>query len=195
MASDPDCAAELKCTTQRFQKKRRLCDEDVKSHEKPTDINSNINRLVTVCGQKMLRVREEEMRQSGGRGRGLPRRGAGYQTEEDEDDEEEEEGFSESELELYEQYKAAGYRDLVSDPSAGSTGTCCGLMMRLAIAGVAQRGGGRAVGLSEEEGGEGETCEEKREEDGEEGENIGSFHFRQVCSSPGPDACSRSASH
>lgn len=63
----------------------------------------------------MLRVRDEELSRSGSRGRGPPRKGVGHQTEEEEeDDEEEEEGFSESELELYEQYKAAGYRDLVS---------------------------------------------------------------------------------
>lgn len=61
----------------------------------------------------MLRVRDEELSRSGSRGRGPPRKGVGHQTEE-EDNDEEEEGFSESELELYEQYKAAGYRDLVS---------------------------------------------------------------------------------
>lgn len=59
----------------------------------------------------MLRVRDEELSRSGSRGRGPPRREVGQQTEEEDDDEEE--GFSESELELYEQYKAAGYRDLV----------------------------------------------------------------------------------
>ncbi len=61
----------------------------------------------------MLRVKDEEMSQSGSRGRGLSRKGAGHQTEE-EDDEDDEGAFSESELELYEQYRAAGYRDLVS---------------------------------------------------------------------------------
>lgn len=66
-----------------------------------------------VSEQKMLRVRDEELSRSGSRGRGPPRKGVGHQTEEEEDDEEEE-GFSESELELYEQYRAAGYRDLVS---------------------------------------------------------------------------------
>lgn len=60
----------------------------------------------------MLRVRDEEMGQTSLRGRGLLYGGAGHLTDEDED--EEEEGFSESELELYEQYKAAGFRDLVS---------------------------------------------------------------------------------
>lgn len=74
--------------------------------------------MLLICEQKMLRVKDEEMSRSGGRGRGLQKKGAGHQTEdeeEDDDDEEEEEGvFSESELELYEQYKAAGYRDLVS---------------------------------------------------------------------------------
>lgn len=62
----------------------------------------------------MLRVKEEEMSRSCVRGRGLTRKEAGHQTEEDEEDEDEEVAFSESELELYEQYKAAGYRDLVS---------------------------------------------------------------------------------
>ncbi|XP_034721586.1 CXXC-type zinc finger protein 1-like, partial [Etheostoma cragini] len=63
----------------------------------------------------MLRVKDEEMSRGGGaRGRGLVRKGAGHQTEdEDEEDGDEDAVFSESELELYEQYKAAGYRDLV----------------------------------------------------------------------------------
>ena len=68
----------------------------------------------------MLRVKDEEMKRSS-RGRCLTRKGAGHYTEEEEDDDDEEEddddddvAFSESELELYEQYKAAGYRDLVS---------------------------------------------------------------------------------
>lgn len=65
-----------------------------------------------VFEQKMLRVKDEEMSRGSSRGRSLPRKGAGHQTEEEDD--EDEEGFSESELELYEQYKAAGYRDLVS---------------------------------------------------------------------------------
>lgn len=42
--------------------------------------------------------------------------------------------------------------------------------MRLPVEGVAQRGGRRrSVGLSEEEGGKGEACEETRQEAGEEG--------------------------
>lgn len=68
--------------------------------------------LLIFSEQKMLRVRDEEMGRSGARGRSLSRKGPGHHTEEEEDDDEE--GFSESELELYEQYKAAGYRDLVS---------------------------------------------------------------------------------
>lgn len=64
----------------------------------------------------MLRVRDEEIGRAGSRGRGLLRKGAGHHAEEDE--EEEEEGFSESELELFEQYRAAGYRDLVSGGSS-----------------------------------------------------------------------------
>lgn len=59
----------------------------------------------------------------------------------------------------------------VSDQSPLRTGTSC-VTMRLSIAGVAQRGRGRSVGLSEEEGGEGETREETREEDREEGEDL-----------------------
>lgn len=78
--------------------------------------------------QKMLRVKDEEMSHSGARGRSLSRKGPGHHTEEEEDDEEE--GFSESELELYEQYKAAGYRDLVSvcrcfQPISCQAGTFC----------------------------------------------------------------------
>lgn len=89
----------------------------------------------------MLRVKDEEMSRSGGRGRTFARKGAGNQTED------EEEGFSESELELYEQYKAAGYRDLVSacannqqcvsDQSGLSVVTSC-VGMCLPLVGVAQ---------------------------------------------------------
>lgn len=62
----------------------------------------------------MLRVKDEENSQGGSRGRGLSRKWADELSEDMEEEEEEEEIFSESELELYEQYKAAGYRDLVS---------------------------------------------------------------------------------
>lgn len=61
----------------------------------------------------MLRVKEEEISQGGSRGRGLSRKWAD-ELSEDEEEDDEEEIFSESELELYEQYKAAGYRDMVS---------------------------------------------------------------------------------
>lgn len=73
----------------------------------------------------MLRVKDEEMGRSGGRGRSLQRKGPGHQTEEEEEEDGEDMVFSESELELYEQYKAAGYRDLVSvsDQSALRTDT------------------------------------------------------------------------
>lgn len=90
--------------------------------------------------QKMLRVKDEEMSRSGARGRSLSRKGPGHHTEEEEDDEEE--GFSESELELYEQYKAAGYRDLVSvckcfnQSAARQALSVC--VTRLLVAGVAQ---------------------------------------------------------
>ncbi|XP_071314924.1 CXXC-type zinc finger protein 1a isoform X1 [Trachinotus anak] len=94
------------------------CDfcKDMKKFGGPNKIRQKCRlRQCEVRARKMLRVRDEEMSRSCGRGRGLPRKGAGHQTEEEEEeDEEEEEGFSESELELYEQYKAAGYRDLVS---------------------------------------------------------------------------------
>lgn len=73
--------------------------------------------MIFVSEQKMLRVRDEEMSRSGSRGRGLSAKGAGHLSEDDEEEDEDEEGFSESELELYQQYKAAGYRDLVSDQS------------------------------------------------------------------------------
>lgn len=63
----------------------------------------------------MLRVKEEENSQGGSRGRSFSRKWADELSEDEEEEEEdEEEIFSESELELYEQYKAAGYRDLVS---------------------------------------------------------------------------------
>lgn len=70
--------------------------------------------ILLISEQKMLRVKDEEMSRSGGRGRSFSVKGAGHQTEEEEEEEEQEGVFSESELELYEQYKAAGYRDLVS---------------------------------------------------------------------------------
>lgn len=84
----------------------------------------------------MLRVKEEEMMSQGSsRGRGFQRRGAGLHTdEEDDDDDDDEEGmFSESELELYEQYKAAGYQDLVSvrERPAARAATSCGLTLPL----------------------------------------------------------------
>ncbi|XP_037830446.1 CXXC-type zinc finger protein 1-like isoform X2 [Kryptolebias marmoratus] len=94
-----------------------LCDfcKDMKKFGGPNKIRQKCRlRQCEVRARKMLRVKEEEMSQSSSRGRGLLTREAGHQTDEDEDDEEEEqEGFSESELELYEQYKAAGFRDLV----------------------------------------------------------------------------------
>lgn len=80
----------------------------------------------------MLRAREEEMSQSSLRGRGLLYGGAGHLTDEDEDKDEEEEGFSESELELYKQYKAAGFRDLVSNtfcPIRCQRATSCSVML------------------------------------------------------------------
>ncbi|XP_077428171.1 CXXC-type zinc finger protein 1a isoform X2 [Vanacampus margaritifer] len=60
--------------------------------------------------QKMLRVKEEEMSRRSARGRrDHHRKHSGHLTDEDED----EDVFSESELELYQQYKAAGFSDLV----------------------------------------------------------------------------------
>ncbi|XP_028265452.1 CXXC-type zinc finger protein 1a isoform X2 [Parambassis ranga] len=94
------------------------CDfcKDMKKFGGPNKIRQKCRlRQCEVRARKMLRVKDEEMSRSGARGRGLSRKGTGHQTEEEEDEEEEEEeeGFSESELELYEQYRAAGYRDLV----------------------------------------------------------------------------------
>ncbi|XP_040025977.2 CXXC-type zinc finger protein 1a [Gasterosteus aculeatus] len=93
-----------------------LCDfcKDMKKFGGPNKIRQKCRqRQCEVRARKMLRVKEEEMSRSCVRGRGLTRKEAGHQTEEDEEDEDEEVAFSESELELYEQYKAAGYRDLV----------------------------------------------------------------------------------
>ncbi|XP_015252928.1 PREDICTED: CXXC-type zinc finger protein 1-like [Cyprinodon variegatus] len=91
------------------------CDfcKDMKKFGGPNKIRQKCRlRQCEVRARKMLRVRDEEMSRSGSRGRSLSMKGAGRLSEDD-DEEEEEEGFSESELELYEQYKAAGYRDLV----------------------------------------------------------------------------------
>ncbi|KAG7520573.1 CXXC-type zinc finger protein 1-like [Solea senegalensis] len=96
------------------------CDfcKDMKKFGGPNKIRQKCRlRQCEVRARKMLRVKDEEMGRSGSRGRGPLRRGTGHLTEEDDDDDEEEEeeeaGFSESELELYEQYRAAGYVDLV----------------------------------------------------------------------------------
>ncbi|KAF1390991.1 hypothetical protein PFLUV_G00063890 [Perca fluviatilis] len=94
------------------------CDfcKDMKKFGGPNKIRQKCRmRQCEVRARKMLRVKDEEMSRSGARGRGLSRKGAGHQTEEEEEEEDgdEEAVFSESELELYEQYKAAGYRDLV----------------------------------------------------------------------------------
>ncbi|KAF7647758.1 hypothetical protein LDENG_00167220 [Lucifuga dentata] len=86
------------------------CDfcKDMKKFGGPNKIRQKCRlRQCEVRARKMLRVKDEEMSRSGGKGRALPWKGAGHTTEEEED------GFSESELELYEQYKAAGYQDLV----------------------------------------------------------------------------------
>eukprot|EP00066_Takifugu_rubripes_P001635 XP_003962964.1 PREDICTED: CXXC-type zinc finger protein 1-like [Takifugu rubripes] len=91
------------------------CDfcKDMKKFGGPNKIRQKCRlRQCEVRARKMLRVKDEEISQSGSRGRGLSRKWPGHHTEEEEE-EEEDEAFSESELELYEQYKAAGYRDLL----------------------------------------------------------------------------------
>uniref|UniRef100_A0A3Q2PSP1 CXXC-type zinc finger protein 1 n=1 Tax=Fundulus heteroclitus TaxID=8078 RepID=A0A3Q2PSP1_FUNHE len=95
------------------------CDfcKDMKKFGGPNKIRQKCRlRQCEVRARKMLRVQDEEMSRSGSRGRGLSAKGAGHLSDDDDEEEDdEEEDFSESELELYEQYKAAGYRDLVSD--------------------------------------------------------------------------------
>uniref|UniRef100_A0A096LRY3 CXXC finger protein 1 n=1 Tax=Poecilia formosa TaxID=48698 RepID=A0A096LRY3_POEFO len=91
------------------------CDfcKDMKKFGGPNKIRQKCRlRQCEVRARKMLRVRDEEMSWSGSRGRGLSTKGAGHLSEDDEEEDEDEEGFSESELELYQQYKAAGFRDL-----------------------------------------------------------------------------------
>nr|XP_015824269.2 CXXC-type zinc finger protein 1a isoform X1 [Nothobranchius furzeri] len=90
------------------------CDfcKDMKKFGGPNKIRQKCRmRQCEVRARKMLRVRDEEMSQGDSRGHGVLRKGAGHLM--DEDDEEDREGFSESELELYEQYKAAGFSHLV----------------------------------------------------------------------------------
>ncbi|XP_068189673.1 CXXC-type zinc finger protein 1a isoform X2 [Antennarius striatus] len=90
------------------------CDfcKDMKKFGGPNKIRQKCRlRQCEVRARKMLRVKEEELNYSGPRGRSLSRKGLGHHTDDDDDDDED--AFSESELELYEQYKAAGYRDLV----------------------------------------------------------------------------------
>ncbi|CAK6975920.1 CXXC-type zinc finger protein 1a [Scomber scombrus] len=92
------------------------CDfcKDMKKFGGPNKIRQKCRlRQCEVRARKMLRVKDEEMGRSGSRGRGLQRKGPGHQTEEEDEEEGEDIVFSESELELYEQYKAAGYRDMV----------------------------------------------------------------------------------
>lgn len=126
-----------------------------------------------VTKQKMLRVKDEEMSQSGGRGRGLSRKWSGHHAEEEEEEEEEDdEAFSESELELYEQYKAAGYKDLVRvclRTAGGPLVACCVTRPPPRLAAVAQRGRGPSAGHAAEEGREGQTRQKAREEGGEKG--------------------------
>ncbi|KAJ0036535.1 hypothetical protein NQD34_005212 [Periophthalmus magnuspinnatus] len=90
------------------------CDfcKDMKKFGGPNRIRQKCRlRQCEVRARKMLRVKEEEemVGRPPVRGRSLQRKGQGLHT----DDEDEDEAYSESELELYEQYKAAGYRDLV----------------------------------------------------------------------------------
>ncbi|CAL8318977.1 unnamed protein product [Merluccius merluccius] len=85
-----------------------LCDfcKDMKKFGGPNRIRQKCRqRQCEVRARKMLRVKDEEVG-GGGRGRGLQRKGAGHLSEDDD-------GFSESELELYQQYQAAGYSHLV----------------------------------------------------------------------------------
>uniref|UniRef100_A0A3P8WRC8 CXXC finger protein 1 n=2 Tax=Cynoglossus semilaevis TaxID=244447 RepID=A0A3P8WRC8_CYNSE len=99
------------------------CDfcKDMKKFGGPNKIRQKCRlRQCEVRARKMLRIKDEELSHSSyGKGRSLSKRWAEEYMEEDEleeeeeEPEEEEEGFSESELELYEQYKAAGYVDLV----------------------------------------------------------------------------------
>ncbi|XP_054634716.1 CXXC-type zinc finger protein 1a isoform X1 [Dunckerocampus dactyliophorus] len=89
-----------------------ICDfcKDMKKFGGPNKIRQKCRlRQCEVRARKMLRVKEEEEASAGGvKGRDFQRKG--HMTEEEED---EEEAFSESELELYKQYKAAGFRDMV----------------------------------------------------------------------------------
>ncbi|XP_075882902.1 CXXC-type zinc finger protein 1a isoform X2 [Nelusetta ayraudi] len=92
------------------------CDfcKDMKKFGGPNKIRQKCRmKQCAVRARKMLRVKEEEISQGGCRGRGLSRKWADELSEDEDEDDEEEEIFSESELELYEQYKAAGYRDMV----------------------------------------------------------------------------------
>ncbi|XP_056130683.1 CXXC-type zinc finger protein 1-like [Lampris incognitus] len=85
------------------------CDfcKDMKKFGGPNRIRQKCRlRQCEVRARKMLRVKDEEFGRGGGRGRAIQRRGVGQLSEE-------EDGYSESELELYQQYKAAGYSDLV----------------------------------------------------------------------------------
>ncbi|XP_056447752.1 CXXC-type zinc finger protein 1-like [Gadus chalcogrammus] len=85
-----------------------LCDfcKDMKKFGGPNRIRQKCRlRQCEVRARKMLRVKDEEAG-GGGRGRGLQRKGVGHLSEDDD-------GFSESELELYQQYQAAGYNHLV----------------------------------------------------------------------------------
>ncbi|XP_074501018.1 CXXC-type zinc finger protein 1a isoform X1 [Sebastes fasciatus] len=97
----------------KIRQKCRLRQCEVRARTMQTNQSNTTVSTTSSSMKKMLRVKDEEMARSGGRGRGLSRKGSGHQTEEEEEDDDEDDPFSESELELYEQYKAAGYRDLV----------------------------------------------------------------------------------
>ncbi|XP_077428177.1 CXXC-type zinc finger protein 1a isoform X3 [Vanacampus margaritifer] len=89
------------------------CDfcKDMKKFGGPNKIRQKCRlRQCQFRARKMLRVKEEEMSRRSARGRrDHHRKHSGHLTDEDED----EDVFSESELELYQQYKAAGFSDLV----------------------------------------------------------------------------------
>ncbi|XP_077370256.1 CXXC-type zinc finger protein 1a isoform X3 [Festucalex cinctus] len=89
------------------------CDfcKDMKKFGGPNKIRQKCRlRQCQFRARKMLRVKEEEMSRRSAKGRrDRHRKHGGHLTDEDE----EEDVFSESELELYQQYKAAGFSDLV----------------------------------------------------------------------------------
>nr|XP_061802856.1 CXXC-type zinc finger protein 1-like [Nerophis lumbriciformis] len=127
-SSPPHARSDSRRSSQQIKRSARMCGEceaclrtqdcatcdfckDMKKFGGPNKIRQKCRlRQCQFRARKMLRNKEEEMIRRGAKGRRVLHRNDGGNLT---DEEEEEEVFSESELELYQQYKAAGFDDLL----------------------------------------------------------------------------------